>query len=178
MLDRRNSCRYFAICSLMFLLGSPAIFADENMVDGRPMTAAEMGIMQGIPPSRTIDISAWDKGPDNRWAFQHISEFLHVANVSRGSGPAAPLGLALQDLSGLQFESLEGQQMTVADMLVQTYTDGFIVLQNGDVVLEKYFNGMTPNTRHLLMSVSKSVTGHAGWHPRERRSARSDSADF
>jgi CubicO group peptidase (beta-lactamase class C family) len=143
----------------MFLLGSPAIFADENMVDGRPMTAAEMGIMQGIPPSRTIDISAWDKGPDNRWAFQHISEFLHVANVSRGSGPAAPLGLALQDLSGLQFESLEGQQMTVADMLVQTYTDGFIVLQNGDVVLEKYFNGMTPNTRHLLMSVSKSVTG-------------------
>ena len=32
-------------------------------------------------------------------------------------------------------------------------------LSQGKVVLEKYFNGMTPGTRHLLMSVSKSVTG-------------------
>ena len=143
---------------LLFSNGSQAI-AQENMVDGRPMTAAEMGIMQGTPPGRTIDISAWDKGPDNRWAFQHISEFLHVANISRGSGSAVPLRMALQDLSGLEFEGLDGEPMTVADMLVKTYTDGFIVLHDGDVIFEKYFNGMSPDTRHLLMSVSKSVTG-------------------
>ena len=145
--------------ALFLVLGAPATFADESMVEGRPKTAAEMGIMQGTPPSRTVDISAWDKGPDNRWAFQHISEFLHVANVSRGSGSAVPLKMALQDLSELTFEGLDGERMTVEQMLAQTYTDGFIVMHNGEVVYEKYFNGMTPNTRHLLMSVSKSVTG-------------------
>ncbi|CUH41251.1 serine hydrolase domain-containing protein [Ruegeria atlantica] len=147
------------ICYICAMAFAGAAFAQDNMVEGRPMTSAEMGIMQDTPPNRTIDISAWDKGPDNRWAFQHISEFLHVANISRGSGPAAPLALALQDLSDLQFDGLDGQPMTVADMLVRTYTDGFLVMQDGDIVFEKYFNGMTPNTRHLLMSVSKSVTG-------------------
>ncbi|CUH42034.1 hypothetical protein [Ruegeria atlantica] len=108
------------ICYICAMAFAGAAFAQDNMVEGRPMTSAEMGIMQDTPPNRTIDISAWDKGPDNRWAFQHISEFLHVANISRGSGPAAPLALALQDLSDLQFDGLDGQPMTVADMLVRT----------------------------------------------------------
>ena len=140
-------------------IGLPQANAQDTMVDGRPKTAAELGIMKGTPPSRTIDISAWDKGPDNRWAFQHISEFLHVANISRGSGPAVPLETAFDDLSSLEFKGHDNETLTVAEMLVRTYTDGFIVLQDGDVIFEKYFNGMTPGTRHLLMSVSKSVTG-------------------
>jgi len=124
-----------------------------------PKTAAELGIMQGSPPQRTIDIAQWDKGPDNRWAFQHISEIIPVANISRGSGKATSLRVAPKDLSGLKFQALDGMEMTVQDMLVRTYTDGFIVLHEGDVVYEKYFNAMTPSTRHLLMSVSKSLTG-------------------
>ena len=63
------------------------------------------------------------------------------------------------DLSGLAFKAPDGKQMTVHKMLQTTYTDGFIVLHQGKVVFEKYYNGMTPGTRHLLMSVSKSVTG-------------------
>ena len=31
-----------------------------------PKTAAELGIMQGSPPEILIDMSKWDKGPDNR----------------------------------------------------------------------------------------------------------------
>ena len=42
-------------------------------------------------------------------------------------------------------------------MLASTYTDGFLVLHRGSVVCEQYFNAMTPDTPHLLMSVSKSV---------------------
>ena len=125
----------------------------------RPKTAAEMGIMQGSPPKRLIDMSKWDKGPYNLWAFQHISEIIPTANISRGSGRATVLERAPRDLSGLVFKSPDGKQMTVAKMLEVTYTDGFIVLHNGKVVFEKYFNGMTPGTRHLLMSVSKSLTG-------------------
>lgn len=129
------------------------------IADDLPQTAVEMGIMQGSPPERLIDMSKWDKGPDNRWAFQHISEIIPTANISRGSGAASPLEPSPTDLSGLVFDSPDGERMTVHDMLETTYTDGFIVLHEGDIKFEKYYNGMTPGTRHLLMSVSKSVTG-------------------
>ena len=51
-----------------------------------------------------------------------------------------------------------GQELTVADLLAQTCTDGFLVLHRGRIVTEQYFNAMAPDTPHLLMSVSKSVT--------------------
>lgn len=124
-----------------------------------PKTAAEMGIMQGSPPEKLIDISKWDKGPDNRWAFQHISEIIPTANISRSLGTPTVLTRMPMDISGFVFKTNDGKEMTIKEMLDATYTDGFIVLQDGKVVFEKYYNGMTPDTRHLLMSVSKSVTG-------------------
>ncbi len=144
----------FGVVAISLTLANSIAIAED-----RPQTAAEMGIMQGSPPKRLIDMSKWDKGPDNRWAFQHISEIIPTGNISRGSGPVARLEHAPQDISGLGFKTPDGKQMTVRKMLETTYTDGFIVLHEGRVVFEKYYNGMTPQTRHLLMSVSKSVTG-------------------
>src|SRR5215472_10239128 len=45
----------------------------------------------------------------------------------------------------------------IRELLAETYTDGFLVLHRGRIVTEQYFNGMGPDTPHLLMSVSKSV---------------------
>ena len=87
------------------------VVAHTAIADERPKTAAEMGIMQGSPPKRTIDMSKWDKGPDNRWAFQHISEIIPTANISRGSGPVAELPRALTDLSGFVFKTPDGEKM-------------------------------------------------------------------
>ncbi len=44
-------------------------------------------------------------------------------------------------------------------MLDRTYTDAFVVVHRGHVVAEKYFDGMVATDTHLLMSVSKSLTG-------------------
>ena len=52
----------------------------------------------------------------------------------------------------------DGRPVPLATFLERTYTDGIIVLHGGRVVMESYFNGMSAPTRHLLMSVSKSVT--------------------
>ena len=46
-------------------------------------------------------------------------------------------------------------------MLAGTYTDAYLVLHEGQVVAERYHAGMTAGTRHLLMSVSKSILGCA-----------------
>ena len=119
-------------CSLMTAVLITPVFAVE-----RPKTAAEMGIMQGSPPKRTIDMSKWDKGPDNRWAFQHISEIIPTANISRGSGPVADLPRALTDLSGFVYKTPDGEKMGVQTMLETTYTDGFIVMHDGHIVFDK-----------------------------------------
>ncbi|MDX2380404.1 MAG: serine hydrolase [Acidimicrobiia bacterium] len=125
---------------------------------GRPKTAAEMGIMVGSPPSRVVDLAAWDKGPDNRWAFQHISEIIPTTVVSRGVGLPRPLVEVSGDVSSVVVDDADSC-VTVADVLSATYTDGFIVLTGGEIVHEQYFNEMGPATRHLLMSVSKSMVG-------------------
>lgn len=124
-----------------------------------PKTASELGFSDGFPPRRVIDISKWDKGEDCRWAFQHISEIIPTGNISRGGGVSKNLPRSPQDLSNLSFLTKDGKKMTLNEMLETTYTDGFIVLQDGEVIFEKYYNGMMPDTRHLLMSVSKSLTG-------------------
>ena len=47
----------------------------------------------------------------------------------------------------------------MAELLTRTYTDGLLVIHQGAIVTEQYFNGLRPSTPHLLMSVSKSITG-------------------
>ena len=42
-------------------------------------------------------------------------------------------------------------------MLDSSFTDGFIVLKNGKIVMEEYFTGMQPSSLHLLQSASKSL---------------------
>jgi CubicO group peptidase (beta-lactamase class C family) len=43
--------------------------------------------------------------------------------------------------------------------MTSTVTDGWIVTQRGKVLEEHYYSGMTPDSSHLLMSVSKSMVG-------------------
>src|SRR5215469_8744526 len=116
-------------------------------------------LMAGVPPfppGSLVTLGNWQEPPFNRWAFQHIRELIPTARISRGDGRPRPLPLAERDLSGLRFRS-GGRELTVREMLAETSTDGFLVLHRGRIVTEQYFNGMGPDTPHLLMSVSKSV---------------------
>ncbi len=123
---------------------------------------AEPELMTGVPPFRAqelVTLANWQDPPFNRWGFQHIRELIPTARISRGAGPAGALPRAEGDLLSLRFRDAgSGRELTVAQMLAETYTDGFLVLHQGQIVAEHYFNGMTPDTPHLLMSVSKSVT--------------------
>lgn len=116
-------------------------------------------IMQGSPPKLIVPRAEWDYPPWNRWSFQHIREILPTAEVWRGSGPPRLLPRRERDLDSLPVASLTGEASTLAGLLDETYTDGFIVIKNGHVAYERYFNGMTERTLHLSQSVAKSFTG-------------------
>jgi CubicO group peptidase (beta-lactamase class C family) len=115
--------------------------------------------MAGVPPfpeQSLVTLANWQDPPFNRWSFQHIRELIPTARIARAAAPD-PLPRAERDVLGFRFSYGDGE-LTVAEMLEETYTDGFLVLHQGRVVAEHYFNGMAPDVPHLLMSVSKSVT--------------------
>jgi CubicO group peptidase (beta-lactamase class C family) len=120
------------------------------------------GLMAGPPPfgaGRQVTLGNWQQPPFNRWAFQHVRELIPTVAISRGDGPAWELPRADRDLRGIRFMTEDFAELTVAELLAATYTDGFLVIHGGQIVTEQYFNGLRPETPHLLMSVSKSVTG-------------------
>lgn len=118
-------------------------------------------LMAGPPPftgENLVTLENWQRAPFNRWAFQHIRELIPTARIPRGEGPHWELPRAERDLTGVPFATQSGE-LTVGELLDRTYTDGFLVIHEGRIVAERYFNGMRPDTPHLLMSVSKSITG-------------------
>ena len=126
-----------------------------------PPTAAALGLMQGSrpPAERLVTLANWQDPPFSRWAFQHLRELTPTAPISRGDGPVAELARAPRELGSLRLTTASGRRTTLDRLLAATYTDGFLVLHQGAIVCEQYFNGMTPATLHLLQSVSKSIVG-------------------
>lgn len=116
-------------------------------------------IMAGSPPELVVPFAEWDRPPWNRWSFQHIREILPTVEVWRGRGHRRQFELAERDLDALPITDSEGRPTTLAGLLDETYTDGFIVLKDGKVAYERYFNGMTERSLHLSQSVAKSITG-------------------
>jgi CubicO group peptidase (beta-lactamase class C family) len=121
-------------------------------------TAEELGLMAGAPPfdpERLVTLANWQEPPFNRWGFQHVAELIPTARIPRGDGPIWDLPRRERDLSDL---SIGPGAEAMDTFLERTSTDGILVLHGGAIVDERYFNSMRPDSRHLLMSVSKSVT--------------------
>ena len=62
-----------------------------------------------------------------------------------------------RDLNEASYE-VDGVRYTVGDFLASPYMKGFIVVQNNEILLEKYSNDHSETARWVSFSVSKSVT--------------------
>jgi CubicO group peptidase (beta-lactamase class C family) len=110
-----------------------------------------------VEPALGVSTSNWIAPPYNRWGFRNVDKLARTETIPRGGGPVRELPAAPGDLDGLTIRH-RGMELTLDEWLEQTWTDGLLVLQDGTVVYERYFAGMEPGDRHLLMSVSKSLT--------------------
>jgi CubicO group peptidase (beta-lactamase class C family) len=116
-------------------------------------------------PSAPVTACNWQDPPFNRWAFWHVDEILPTYPVSRGDGPvralpaAVPTSGAAVDLLGVGVTRVGGAAGTAGEVLDDTFTDAYAVLQDGELVAEWYDPGGAPDRPHALMSVSKSVVG-------------------
>lgn len=111
-----------------------------------------------VPEGRTATHANWRKHPHSEWSFRNVRKILATEGIDRRVEDYSPLGMAERDIGTLAFKSTAGT-LTVADVLARSNTDAFLVLKNGAIVSEQYFNGMRRDDRHVIFSVSKSVLG-------------------
>ena len=112
------------------------------------------------PDIDPVTPATWYWGPGNRWSYRNMRRLFPTACIWRGTGPVAPLAMKPQAVDHVTFhDPVSKREMTIAEMYAATFTDGFLVLKDGTIAVERYFNGMQAHDLHLLMSVSKSVAG-------------------
>ena len=115
-------------------------------------------VMQGtpVPEDRRIPEDGYDTPPFNRWSFRNMRQVARTADVRRGQ-TSWDLPQGTQDVTDIRFAGAEGPT-TWASMLDRTYTDATLIWIDGQVIVEQYFNGMTPRCQHIVFSMSKSLT--------------------
>jgi CubicO group peptidase (beta-lactamase class C family) len=108
---------------------------------------AMSSLMHGFPPAPDgqVTLANWRTAPFNRWAFHHVRELVPSAEIAPAATGEVPWPRALRELP-------------VGDPAA-TDTDGLVIVHRGVVVHEFYANGLTAQTQHILMSVSKSLLG-------------------
>lgn len=119
--------------------------------------------MAGFPtdPGSRATLLNWQEPPFNRWSFQHLRELIPTQRIPRVEGPGRLLEWndTPLDPAAIAVRRVDDRPSTLAEVLAETWTDAVVVVHDGCIVLESYDNAMTPDTVHLLMSVTKSVVG-------------------
>lgn len=98
-------------------------------------------------PAAEVTLDNWMRPPHNTAAYQRVDELVPTRRIPRSSAGPWPLP-----------EADDRRPLDVAGFLDATHTDAVVILRRGCIVYEEYRHGMTPGTRHLAMSVSKSIT--------------------
>ena len=93
--------------------------------------ASPMPLMDGFPPAPEgqVTLANWRTGPFNKWAFQHVREIVPSADIPNDPDNVWRLPSAPMDLSGLRIEG----EMDLHRFLVQTDTDGIVILHRGRI---------------------------------------------
>lgn len=127
-------------------------------MDGMPFQA---GLMQASPASAEdqVTLANWRTGPFNRWSYSHVSEIVPSAIIAHDPARMTPLASTPTDLNAIGYRTSDGQNGTVAGMLADTFTDGFLVMRQGKILTEHYAGALAANRPHIVFSVSKSITG-------------------
>lgn len=96
-----------------------------------------------------VTLANWRSSPFHHWAFHHVRELIPTADIANDPGRIRALEPGAVDSTSLGLEAF----------IRETDTDGMAIVHRGRLVFERYANGMSDETPHILMSVSKSMMG-------------------
>lgn len=99
-------------------------------------------------------LANWRLHPFNVRGFVEVERIVATQTIK-----AAPDVRPLPNGTPLDLGTIQLGEQSAAELIAGSHTDGFLVLKNGAVVAETYGPAMEVGTRHIIFSVSKSVTG-------------------
>lgn len=117
--------------------------------------------MNSFPPEpqSQVTLANWRMAPFNKWGFHHVREIVPSADIPRDPDHTAALMSEPVNLNSVEIDDGTGGSFPFEAFLPQSHTDGIMILHHGKIAFEHYTNGMTAQTPHILMSVSKSMLG-------------------
>ncbi|MDW5498177.1 serine hydrolase [Pseudomonas lundensis] len=144
------------VASSVYAQPSTSVIGLGDKVSSAGQTRNELG----------IDKDNMMSPKSNRYSFKYVDEFIANKTIDTSDTPVYLFkqGQPKLNMNEVHFDFKDPlthtvSKKTVADMLYQTRTDAFIVIKNGEIRYENYFDGQNSRTRHLMMSVTKSMTG-------------------
>lgn len=99
----------------------------------------------------------WRETPYNKWSFQNLGELVPTTRVTAALGGGET---PAQDLGGLLGEkiALPNGAQTLAAFLKRSDTDALTIMKAGKIVGDWFAPHMDFSARHIIFSISKSVT--------------------
>lgn len=113
---------------------------------------------------RSANRENWLFSPQSHFSYRKLKHTHHFDTICRKNHSVDPLpsitNKFLSDkIENVSYQGHDGVVRTFYDMLIKTGTDAIIVLHEGKILYEKYFNGHQSDDLHLEFSVTKSVVG-------------------
>ncbi|WP_314591111.1 serine hydrolase [Paenibacillus terrigena] len=140
------------------LLLSSALIASAEAVEPENSALAAKPAQCNDPISDTYDVSKIatlldeDKMP---WNFVHMDQFLPHSIIQKGSKVHPFKRGEIVNLSTLTY-TFKGETRKFTDLMKRSRTNGLLVIKDGKIVNEQYFNGNDACTRFTSNSIAKS----------------------
>jgi CubicO group peptidase (beta-lactamase class C family) len=104
-----------------------------------------------------FDLANWRTSPHNESAFINIDKIINTQRIEKSSKSAASFAKSASNLDGFSAK-LGDKVVDLPTLLEQSNTDGFMVLHKSKVVHDFFAHGNDANSKHIIMSMTKSVT--------------------
>ncbi|PGT17769.1 serine hydrolase domain-containing protein [Bacillus cereus] len=111
------------------------------------------------PSKDNVTKKNWLDDPYLRWSYTHMKEFTLINEVNNNPNQISHFPNALQNLDDFAVERGFGKTTPLKKLLDENKTDAFVVVHNGQLVYERYFNGYNENVPHGMASIAKVFTG-------------------
>lgn len=104
-----------------------------------------------------VTLATWRSSPHSRWSFANVAELVPSAAIEAPPGRAEPSPVDAGWLLSENVELSEGIT-TVGAFLEGCDTDALVVMKSGKVVADHCSPLHGPDDRHIIFSISKSLT--------------------
>lgn len=106
---------------------------------------------------RDVTIANWRTAPYSRWSFQNLREMVPTTEI-RAAAEEPETALATSPLLDATLETGLAGTTDARAFLDHAHTDAFVLMKGGRIVAEHYAPHAHVNARHIVFSVSKSLT--------------------